>query len=179
MASFTQIKRVGGIVLEILLGCFFITLLLVNWKASHPSADSSDSRVEPESVTEPARPASLIPAQGTTLIVQINGSISNTDLSFFGPRHVISGFRGDPNCNVMGPIGTRFYDVVTFANTSSSSQRIDINFSSTCGTNTYMAAYSGQFSPPNICTNYLAGAGLSGNVDWGFTVCPNSNVSST
>jgi uncharacterized repeat protein (TIGR01451 family) len=177
MASITQIKRVGGVVLELLLGLFFLSLLLVNWNASHTSADSNSGRVEPESVAEPARSGNLIAVQGSTLIGQVNGSISNTDLSFFGQRHVISGFPGDPNCAVTGTSGTRFYDVVTFSNNSSSSQRIVVNFTSSCGTNTYMAAFSPGFNPANICENFLAGAGFSGNVDWQFTVCANSTFS--
>jgi uncharacterized repeat protein (TIGR01451 family) len=177
MPSFTQVKRVGGVTLEILLGVFFLSLLVANWEASHPRADSTSNPEESANVAEPVRLNSLIPAQGTTLIATINGSITNTDLTFSGQRHVISGRLGDPNCALTGVSGARFYDVVTFSNTSPLSQRVDVGFMSSCGTNTYMAAYSPGFDPTNICANFLAGAGLSGNVNWGFTVCPNSTFS--
>jgi uncharacterized repeat protein (TIGR01451 family) len=177
MPSFTQVKRVGGVTLEILLGFFFLSLLLANWEASHPRADSASNPKESASAGDPVRLNGLIPAQGTTLVATINGSISNTDSTFLGQRHVISGRLGDPNCALTGVVGARFYDVVTFSNTSPSPQRVDVGFVSSCGTNTYMAAYSPGFDPANICTNFLAGAGLSGNVNWGFTVCANSTFS--
>ena len=122
-------------------------------------------------------PTKLLPVAGTPLAAAINGSLDSNDPTFTGPRHFRSGIPGDVNCFTEGFFGTRVYDQFFFMNDSPTAQRVYINFTSACGFNTYMAAYSPQFNPNSICANYLAGAGRSGDAIWEFTVCPNTQFS--
>ena len=122
-------------------------------------------------------PDHLLPQAGTTLVASINGSLDASDQTFTGPQHFRSGTVGDANCFTQGPVVTHLYDQYFFMNDSPVSQRITVSFTSSCGFTTYEAAYSPQFDPTSICTNYLAGAGRSGDVTWQFTVCPNTQFS--
>ena len=115
--------------------------------------------------------------QGTPIVATINGSIDGTETTFTGQRHFRSGISGDRNCALFGTVGVRPFDEFKFFNNSSSSQRVSIGFTSGCGFNTYMAAYSPQFDPTSICANFIASPGLSGSIDWDFTVCANSQFS--
>lgn len=119
----------------------------------------------------------LMAVQGTPIVAMINGSIDGTEPTFTGQRHFRSGTRGDRNCALFGTVGARPYDEFKFLNTSSSAQRVSIAFTSGCGNNTHMAAYSPQFDPTSICANFIASPGLSGSIDWDFTVCANSQFS--
>jgi uncharacterized repeat protein (TIGR01451 family) len=121
--------------------------------------------------------SSLIADQGTPIAAIVTDSINSSDRSFTGVRHFRSGIPGDPNCQLTGNFSQRRYDEVGFVNTSPLPQRVSIQFRSFCGVSTYAAAYSPQFTPTDICAGYLAGAGISGNSNWQFTVCGNARFS--
>jgi uncharacterized repeat protein (TIGR01451 family) len=120
---------------------------------------------------------SLIADQGTPIAAIVSDSITSSDRFFNGTRHSRSGIPGDPNCVQTGAFSTRRYDEVIFVNTSPLPQRVTVQFRSFCGFSTYAAAYSPRFTPTDICAGYLAGAGASGNSNWQFTVCGNSQFS--
>ncbi|HEU4389680.1 MAG TPA: DUF11 domain-containing protein, partial [Blastocatellia bacterium] len=73
--------------------------------------------------------------------------------------------------------GFRFFDEVLFVNTSASPQKVNVGFTSGCGSFLYMAAYSPQFDPTDICKNLIAQAGVAGSTNFDFEVCGNSQFS--
>jgi conserved repeat domain len=164
-------KRLKRLAFDFLLAGFLFGLFMVVWLppggASNATGSSSSS----------ATATNLLPFQATSVIATINGSISATDSTFTGQRHFRSGILGDTNCAPFGVNGVRFYDEFLFSNTSATTQTVSIVFTSGCEGNTYMVAYSPQFNPSNICEGYLAGAGISGNANWDFKVCGNSQFS--
>lgn len=170
-----KLKQIGGITLEISLVVFVVALAWMTWGKSSSHADSSVDPLSP--AKELAVSKTLAAVQGTPLAATVNGAISNQDPTFSGQRHLRSGILGDANCSQVGTVGNRFYDKMTFLNTSAVSQTVYIGFTSQCGNNTYMVAYSPDFDPANICANYLAGAGRAGNAVWSFKVCANSQFS--
>jgi uncharacterized repeat protein (TIGR01451 family) len=175
MVWINKLRHIAGITLEISLVIFVVMLIWMAWGRSASQADSSANPAS--SHKELASPGGLTALQGTPLVTTVTDSISNKDSTFFGQRHFRSGIQGDAICTSTGVTGNRFYDRVTFLNTSAVSQTVFIGFTSSCGNNTYMVAYSADFDPANICANYLAGAGLAGNAFWSFKVCANSQFS--
>lgn len=172
--------RLAGIVLDLLLGLFVVGLCVMMWLPLQAGAksegDAGDASEAPSvSVVRPR--GSLGALQGTPIVATITGSIDGTETTFIGQRHLRSGLRGDRNCALFGTIGARHYDEFTFLNNSSSSQRVSIAFTSGCGGNTFMAAYSPQFDPSSICANFIASPGSSSSIDWDFTVCGSSQFS--
>lgn len=175
-----QERRLMGLILDLLLGLFLLGLIVMVWlptragaKAEGGAADASETT----SVSGGGPRDPLMALQGTPIVATINGSIDGTEPTFTGQRHFRSGIRGDRNCALFGTVGARPYDEFKFLNTSSSPQRVSIAFTSGCGNNTYMAAYSPQFDPTSICANFIASSGLSGSIDWDFTVCANGQFS--
>ncbi len=173
-------RRLTGLILDLVLGLFLLGLIVMIWlptragaKADGGAGDTSEATSA--SVGGPRNP--LMAVQGTPIVATINGSIDGTETTFTGQRHFRSGIRGDRNCALFGTVGARPYDEFKFFNNSSSSQRVSIGFTSGCGGNTYMAAFSPQFDSTSICANFIAAPGLSGSIDWDFTVCANSQFS--
>ncbi|HJQ70332.1 MAG TPA: DUF11 domain-containing protein [Blastocatellia bacterium] len=167
-------RRLTNLGLDTLLTLFLLGLgLLIFW----PTASQADSRDGSSARAERSTSSNLIPFQGTPVVAIINGSISGKDPTYIGQRHFRSGIRGERNCRLFGQVGERFYDEAFFVNNSSTTQTVTISFVSNCDANTYMAAYSPQFIPANICENYVAAPGQSASVDWDFTVCANSQFS--
>lgn len=147
-----------------------------------PSSDVTTKKVEPDDTSDAevrnilpdALRLPLLPAQGTPLVTTVNDSIDGSEPVFVGQRHFRSGIIGDPSCSLFGVFGARPYDEVFFLNNSPTPQKVSVGFTSICGSNTYMVAYAPQFNPSSICANYIGGAGVSGNINWEFTICPNS-----
>lgn len=172
-------RRLTNLGLDLLLTLFLLGLALLIFSPRASQADSgegSSARAE-HSASANSTSANLIAFQGTPVVAVISATISGKEPTFTGQRHFRSGIRGDRTCRLFGETGARFYDEFFFVNNSSTSQTVSINFVSNCGANTYMAAYSPQFNPANICENYIAGPGQSASVDWDFTVCANSQFS--
>ena len=173
-------RRLTGLILDLMLGLFILGLIVMVWLPTRARAKAEGGgghTSEPTSVSVSGSRDPLIALQGTPIVATINGSIDGTEPTFTGQRHFRSGIRGDRNCALFGTVGARPYDEFKFLNTSSASQRVSIGFTSGCGGNTYMAAYSPQFNPTSICANFIASPGLSGSIDWDFTVCANSQFS--
>lgn len=175
-----------GLILDLLLGLFVLGLFLIIWRpagtgAASPAASGLEGSGPTSAVAKlgasRSRASGLTATQGTPIVATINGSIDGTEPTFIGPRHFRSGILGDRNCRLFGGQGVRSYDEFKFFNNASTTQRILIAFTSGCGFNTYMAAYSPQFEPTNICTNFISSPGLSGTIEWTFTVCANSQFS--
>ncbi|MEN3334736.1 MAG: uncharacterized protein V7641_4101 [Blastocatellia bacterium] len=165
-------SRLRRIVFDLWLGAFLISLFLIIWLPPGDAASVLD--------TSPAAngsPGNVLPMQGTSILVTLNGSISTSDPTFTGQRHFRSNTLGDRICQPFGVTGARHYDQYFFVNTSPLPQQISVGFHSNCGFNTYTAAFSPQFDPNDICANYLASAGNSGDVNWSFMVCGNSQFS--
>ncbi|HKQ08942.1 MAG TPA: DUF11 domain-containing protein [Blastocatellia bacterium] len=129
------------------------------------------------------RLTAALPEGGTPLVASITDSIDLTEPTFTGPRHLentVGGIPviGSPNCITFGPVGTRHYDEYFFMNDSPASQKVYVSFTTSCGLlGIFMAAYSPQFDPNNICANYLGGVSGYQTINWEFTVCPNSQFS--
>jgi uncharacterized repeat protein (TIGR01451 family) len=170
-----KLRQFAAVTLELSLVVFVILLAWMTWGKSSSHADASANALP--AASELATSSTLTAVQGTPLVTQVTDAISNQDASFTGQRHFRSGIQGDPGCSQVGTIGTRFYDRVTFSNTSTITQTVYVGFTSNCGNNTYMAAYSPDFDPANICANFLAGAGRTGDAFWSFKVCANSQFS--
>lgn len=172
-------SRVTGLILDLVLGLFLLGLIVMIWLPTRAGAKAEGvgdtSEATSVSVGGPRDP--LMAVQGTPIVATINGSIDGTEATFMGQRHFRSGIRGDRNCALFGTVGARPYDEFMFFSNSSASQRVSIGFTSGCGGNTYMAAYSPQFDSTSICANFIASPGLSGSIDWDFTVCANSQFS--
>lgn len=166
MLSPDRAKRLGATALELLVAVFLLGLILSRWIGPGEAAANAGT----------ASPA-LLPFQGTPVVATINGSIDGTEATFPGQRHFRSGLPGDTNCQLFGVSGNRFFDQVLFVNDSSTSQKVNVTFTASCGANTYMAAFSPSFAPGNICAGYLAGAGVSGDVSWDFSVCAGTQFS--
>jgi len=150
--------------------------VLIKHKLKIPGTDTKFELIPPNAAT--ISTGGLLPALGTPPpVAVITDSLRSGDATFTGPRHFLSGIRGDGNCVTSAPIGTRFYDEVFFRNNSPSIERIEVLFASGCGFNTIMAAYSQQFNPNNICERFIASSGASGTVLWSFSVCPNAQFS--
>jgi len=140
-----------------------------------PFTDSKTRIVMKETGTSTA---GVLPLQGTPLVATVTDSLSSSDTIAIGFAHFRSGIPGDRNCQFFtNPLAARQYDEYFFRNESASIQKVSVSFTTSCGSNPYMAAYSAMFNPSRICENYIAGAGLSGNVNWDFTVCPNTEFS--
>ncbi|HEX5733689.1 MAG TPA: DUF11 domain-containing protein [Blastocatellia bacterium] len=175
MKTFIDSPRgLTNLVLNLLFTLFLLGLALLMFS---PRASQADSREGSSARAEHSTSSNLIALQGTPVVAVINGTINGKEPTFIGQRHFRSGIRGDRTCQLFGQLGARFYDEMFFVNNSSTTQTVSINFVSNCGANTYMAAYSPQFIPANICENYIAGPGQSASVDWDFTVCANSQFS--
>lgn len=173
-------SRLAGLILDSLLGLFLLGLIVMIWLPTRAGAKAEGGAGDTSQATSGSVGVSrdpLMPGQGTPIVATINGSIDGTETTFTGQRHFRSGIRGDRNCALFGTVGARPYDEFRFFNNSSSSQRVSIGFTSGCGFNTYMAAYSPQFDSTSICANFIASPGLSGSIDWDFTVCANSQFS--
>ena len=174
-------SRLTGLILDLLLGLFLLGLIVIVWvptragaKAEGGVGDASGAT----SVSSASRRDPLMSVQGTPIVAMINGSIDGTEPLLFGRRHFRSGIRGDRNCVLQFlSDGIRPFDVFRFLNASPTVQRISVEFTSGCGNNTYMVAYSPEFTRADLCQNYVAGAGVSGSVNWDFTVCANSQFS--
>lgn len=161
---------------DLLLAAFLFGLFMVVWLPPGGASNSTASN-SPIVAKKNAKAINPIPFQSTPLIATINGAISETDNSFTGRRHFRSGIFGDTNCSAFGLNGVRFYDEYIFTNTSPVTQTVNVGFTSGCGGNTYMVAYGPQFNPRDICDGYIAGAGLSGDVNWDFKICGNGQFS--
>jgi uncharacterized repeat protein (TIGR01451 family) len=173
-------RRLSGLILDLLLGLFILVLIVMIWLPSQSGAKAEGAVGDTggaASVTLGSPRAPLTPVQGTPIVATINGSIDGTEATFTGQRHFRSGIQGDRNCALFGTLGSRRYDEFKFFNNSSTSQRVSIGFTSGCGNNTYMAAYSPQFDATSICENFIASPGSSGSTVWDFTVCANSQFS--
>jgi uncharacterized repeat protein (TIGR01451 family) len=172
-------RRLTGLILDLMLGLFILGLIVMVWRPTRAGAKSegTGNKSAPTTGSDSGPGEPLMALQGTPIVATINGSIDGTEATFTGQRHFRSGIRGDRNCALFGIVGARPYDEFKFLNTSSSTQRVSIAFTSGCGNNTYMAAYSPQFDPTSICANFIASPGLSGSIDWDFTVCANSQFS--
>src|SRR5947208_6242194 len=97
--------RWSRLLFDLLFGAFLLGLFLI---VGLPPGSAS-------SATAPGgAPAGVIPMQGTSIIANINGSISTTDSTFTGQRHFRSGIRGDRNCQPSGTVGARYYDQYFF-----------------------------------------------------------------
>ncbi|MFL6213090.1 MAG: DUF11 domain-containing protein [Blastocatellia bacterium] len=166
-SDFSCLRRLA---FDLLLGAFLLGLFLIVWL---PPGDAAGP---PPGEASPA-PSGVTALQGTGIIATINGAISASDPTFTGQRHSRLGVPSDRFCQPTGVVGARFYDQFFFHNTSPLPQRVSVTFHSGCGFNTYMAAYSPQFDPTNICANFLASAGNSGDISWQFNVCGNSQFS--
>jgi uncharacterized repeat protein (TIGR01451 family) len=150
--------------------------VLIKRKRKIPGTDTRFELVPPNAAT--ISTGGLLPTLGTPPpVAVITDSLRSGDATFTGPRHFLSGIRGDGNCVTSAPIGTRFYDEVFFRNNSPSNERIEILFRPGCGSNTIMAAYSQQFNPNNICERFIASSGVSVTTTWSFSVCPNAQFS--
>src|SRR5882724_39866 len=150
--------------------------VLIKHKRKIPGTDTRFELIPPNAAT--ISTGGLLPALGTPPpVAVITDSLRSGDATFTGPRHFLSGIRGDGNCVTSAPIGTRFYDEVFFRNNSPSNERIEILFRPGCGSNTIMAAYSQQFNPNNICERFIASSGVSVTATWSFSVCPNAQFS--
>jgi uncharacterized repeat protein (TIGR01451 family) len=167
-------KRLTNLGLDLLLVLFLLGLGLLIFSPRESHADSPAASFER---IEHSTSSNLVAFQGTPIAAIISGTINGKEPTFTGQRHFRSGIRGDRSCRLFGQVGARFYDEVFFVNNSSTTQTVTVSFVSGCGANTYMAAYSPQFNPNDICANYLAGPGQSASVDWDFTVCANSQFS--
>jgi uncharacterized repeat protein (TIGR01451 family) len=173
-------SRLTGLILDVLLGLFLLGLIVMIWlptRAGAKAEGAAGDTTEATSVSMAGPRNPLMAVQGTPIVATINGSIDGTEPTFTGQRHFRSGIQGDRNCALFGTVEARPYDEFRFFNNSSTSQRVSIGFTSGCGNNTYMAAYSAQFDPTSICANFIASPGLSGSRDWDFTVCANSQFS--
>jgi uncharacterized repeat protein (TIGR01451 family) len=164
-------KRLKRLSFDLLLVGFLFGLFMIVWLPPGGASNSTGSSLSHTTATN------LLPFQATSVIATINGAISATDSTFTGQRHFRSGIPGDTNCAPFGVNGVRSYDEFLFSNTSATTQTVSIVFTSGCEGSTYMVAYSPQFNPGNICEGYLAGAGISGNANWDFKVCGNSQFS--
>src|SRR5882724_7717224 len=174
-------RRLTGLILDLMLGLFILGLIVMVWLPARAGAKAEGGTVDASEATSVSVSASrdpLMAVQGTPIVATINGSIDGTEPFLFGRRHFRSGIRGDRNCVLQFlSDGIRPFDVFRFLNPSPTVQRISVEFTSGCGNNTYMAAYSPEFTRADLCQNYVAGAGVSGSVNWDFTVCANSQFS--
>lgn len=173
-------SRMPGIILDLMLGLFLLGLIVIIWfptRAGAKAEGGAGDTSEATSVFMGGPGGAVMTVQGTPIVATINGSIDGTEPTFTGLRHFRSGISGDRNCALFGTVGARPFDEFKFFNNSSSGERVSIRFTSGCGFNTYMAAYSPQFDSASICTNFIASPGLSGSIDWAFTVCANSQFS--
>lgn len=173
-------SRLTGLILDLLLGLFLLGLIVMIWLPARAGAKvegGAPDASEATSVSVGGRREPLMAVQGTPIVATINGSIDGTETTFTGQRHFRSGINSDRNCALFGTVGARPYDEFKFFNNSSTSQRVSVGFTSGCGNNTYMAAFSPQFDSTSICANFIASPGLSGNLNWDFTVCANSQFS--
>jgi uncharacterized repeat protein (TIGR01451 family) len=165
-SDFSRLRRLA---FDLLLGAFLLGLFLIVWLPPGGAAGPPPG--------EASAATGVTAMQGTGIVATINGSISASDPAFTGQRHFRSGIPGDRVCQPTGVVGARFFDQFFFHNTSPLPQRVSVAFHSGCSFNTYMAAYSPQFVPTNICANFLASAGNSGDRNWEFTVCGGSQFS--
>jgi uncharacterized repeat protein (TIGR01451 family) len=172
-------SRLTGLILDIVVGLFVLGLVVMIWLPTRAGAKAEGGASKTaEAVSSGAPGNSLMAVQGTPIVATINGSIDGTESFLFGRRHFRSGIRGDRNCRLQFlSDGIRPHDVFRFVNLSPAIQRVSVGFTSGCGNNTYMVAYSPEFTRADLCQNYVAGAGVSGSVNWDFTVCANSQFS--
>jgi len=157
---------------EVFLGLLLLGLFVIIVLPAQEAGASTARDYLPNSTA-----TSTLPLQGTPLVTTVNDSIDGTEPTFTSQRHFRSGIPGDRRCQLFGVVGPRFYDEVVFFNSSPISQKVSVGFTSMCLANTYMVAVSPQFNPNAICQGYLAGPGLSGSINWEFTVCGNSQFS--
>src|SRR5882724_2880545 len=114
--------------------------VLIKHKRKIPGTDTRFELIPPNAAT--ISTGGLLPALGTPPpVAVITDSLRSGDATFTGPRHFLSGIRGDGNCVTSAPIGTRFYDEVFFRNNSPSIERIEILFTSGWALRVIMAAY--------------------------------------
>jgi hypothetical protein len=107
----------------------------------------------------------------------VSGSITTSDpvqTGRVGLGSPVSSCAVPKACSGLSDSLARHYDSYTYTNTSSSTQCITVRISQACGDNAVQSlAYLGSYDPANLCTNYLADGGASGQTfSYSFNVGP-------